>query len=90
MIELHGWACLRGDIAVCEMREKFATQVDRALLADLRSLPKQKGRQIQALVDEATTGLLEQRRQGEARPHVMAAYRKSHSRFALLYKNLAR
>jgi hypothetical protein len=33
-------------------REKFATQVDRALLADLRNLAKSEGRQLQALVDE--------------------------------------
>ena len=70
-------------------REKFATQVDGALLADLRGLAKQEGRQIQALVEEAITGLIEQRRLGRARPHVMSAYAKSHARYASLYKKLA-
>ena len=70
-------------------REKFATQVDGALLADLRGLAKQEGRQIQALVEEAIAALIEQRRQGIARPHVMSAYSKSHARYASLYKKLA-
>ena len=72
-----------------QTREKFATQVDGALLADLRGLAKQEGRQIQALVEEAIAALIEQRRQGTVRPHVMSAYRKSHTRYASLYKKLA-
>ena len=72
-----------------QTREKFATQLDSALVADLRVLAKQEGRQIQALVEEAVVGLLEERRQGKARPHVMAAYQKSHARFAQLYWKLA-
>ena len=47
-----------------QTREKFATQVDGALLADLRGLAKQEGRPIQALVEEAIAALIEQRRQG--------------------------
>ena len=72
-----------------QTREKFATQVDGALLADLRGLAKQEGRQIQALVEEAITALIEQRRHGTPRPHVMSAYGKSHARYASLYKKLA-
>ncbi|HEY1750536.1 MAG TPA: hypothetical protein VGG29_04700 [Caulobacteraceae bacterium] len=73
-----------------QSREKFATQVDGELLASLRALAKAEGRQLQALVDEAFAGLLEQRRQSSARPHVMAAYRASHRRFASLYEKLAK
>ena len=72
-----------------QTREKFATQVDGALLADLRGLAKQEGRPIQALVEEAIAALIEQRRQGTVRPDVMSAYRKSHARYASLYKKLA-
>ena len=72
-----------------QTRQKFATQVDGALLADLRGLARQEGRQIQALVEEAIAALIEQRRQGSARPHVMGAYLKSHARYAPLYKKLA-
>ena len=70
-------------------REKFGTLVDGALLADLRRLAKQEGRPIQALVEEAIASLIEQRRQGAVRPHVMSAYRESHARYAPLYEKLA-
>ena len=71
-------------------RHKFATQVDAALLEELRRLARDEGRQIQALVDEAIATLLDQRRRGRARPHVMAAYQRSHGRFAALYDKLAK
>jgi len=74
---------------MAETKEKFATQVDRTLLKELRGIAREEGRQIQALVDEAIEDLLEKRRQAAARPHVMAAYQSSHARFALLYKKLA-
>ena len=71
-------------------RRKFATQVASALLDELRTLARDEGREIQALVDEAITGLIEQRRQATARPHVMTAYQRSHARFAPLYETLAK
>jgi len=70
-------------------REKFATQVNADLLASVRALAKTEGRQIQALVDEALSDLLEKRQQARPRPHVMAAYQASHDTFAPLYKKLA-
>jgi len=70
-------------------REKFATQVNSEILAALRTLAKSEGRQLQALVDEALADLLEKRRQGRPRAHVMAAYQASHQKFGPLYKKLA-
>lgn len=70
-------------------REKFATQVDAELLSAVRTLAQTEGRQIQTLVDEALTDLLEKRRQDRPRGHVMAAYRASHDRYGPLYKKLA-
>jgi len=70
-------------------REKFATQVNSEILSALRSLAKSEGRQLQALVDEALADLLEKRRQGRPRAHVMAAYQASHEKFGPLYKKLA-
>ena len=64
-----------------QTREEFATQIESTLLADLRVLAKAEGCQIQAL--------LEERRQGKARTHVLDAYHKSHARFGSLYKKLA-
>ena len=71
-------------------REKFATQLDSALLAELRQLAKDEGRQLQALVEEAVEQLIEAHKNGRARPHVMAAYQKSHGRYASLYEKLAK
>jgi hypothetical protein len=70
-------------------REKFATQVNSEILAALRTLAKAEGRQLQALVDEALADLLEKRRLGRPRAHVMAAYQASHEKFGQLYKKLA-
>jgi len=72
-----------------QTREKFATQLDKELLSELRGLAKQEGRQIQALVEEAVSGLIEERRTGKPRDHVMRAYQRSHGPFGELYKKLA-
>ena len=71
-------------------RTKFATQVDATLLDEVRDLAAQEGRQIQALIDEALLDLLEKRRAGRPRDHVMATYQASHERFAKLYEKLAK
>ncbi len=70
-------------------REKFATQVNSEILSELRKLAQSEGRQLQALVDEALADLIEKRRQGKPRAHVMAAYQASHETFGPLYKKLA-
>jgi hypothetical protein len=75
---------------MAEVREKFATQVDPDLLAGIRTLAQQEGRQLQALVEEALADLLEKRKNGRPRPGVMAAYQSSHERYGTLYKKLAR
>lgn len=72
-----------------QTREKFATQVDSEILSTLRDLAKREGRQLQALVDEALTDLIEKRKHGNPRASVMAVYQASHERFAPLYKKLA-
>ena len=70
-------------------REKFATQVDPEILSALRKLAEKEGRQLQALVDEALTDLIEKRKKAAPRPHVMAVYLASHEKYAPLYKKLA-
>lgn len=70
-------------------REKFATQVDTEILSKVRTLAQSEGRQLQALVDEALADLIEKRKQGKPRSHVMATYQASHGKFASLYKRLA-
>jgi hypothetical protein len=72
-----------------QAREKFATQVNAELLAALRALAQEEGRQLQALVDEALTDLIEKRKNAKPRPHVMGAYLASHEKYGSLYKKLA-
>jgi hypothetical protein len=70
-------------------REKFATQVDSEILAAIRTIAQNEGRQIQALVDEALADLIEKRKNSRPRAHVMDAYLGSHQRYSGLYKKLA-
>ena len=71
-------------------KEKFATQVTSEILAEVRALAHSEGRQLQALVDEALTDLIEKRRNTRPRPHVMSAYDASHEKYAQLYRKLAK
>lgn len=71
-------------------REKFATQVDSALLADLRNLARAEGRHLQSLVEEALSNLLEQRRNGNISADVLRAYQSTVERFAPVYEKLAK
>jgi hypothetical protein len=73
-------------------REKFATQVDSALLESLRDLAKSEGRQIQAVVEDALREYLDAKKstKGRGREHVMAAYLESTERFSGLYEQLAK
>jgi predicted transcriptional regulator len=75
---------------MAEPREKFATQVDPSILARVRTLAQQEGRQLQALVEEALADLIEKRKNTHPRPAVMAAYHASHEKYGALYKKLAR
>ena len=75
---------------MAEPREKFATQVDPEILATMRTLAQQEGRQLQALIEEALTDLIEKRKNTRPRASVMAAYQASHEKYAALYKKLAR
>jgi hypothetical protein len=72
-----------------QSREKFATQVNTEILSMVRSIAQNEGRQIQFLVDEALSDLIEKRKQSQPRAHIMAAYQVSHEKFAPLYKKLA-
>ena len=72
-----------------KQRQKFATQVDPDLIEAVRGIAKEEGRQVQALVDEALADLVEKRRLGRPRRHVMAAYQSSIGRYGKLYKKLA-
>lgn len=69
---------------------KFATQVDEQLLESVKAVAKEEGRQIQSLVNEAFSDLLEKRKNMHVREHVMSAYLKSHESYASVYEKLAK
>ncbi|HLE18744.1 MAG TPA: hypothetical protein VI728_10725 [Syntrophales bacterium] len=71
-------------------KEKISTQVDQSILVEVRSLARNEGRQLQALVDEALRDLLEKRRQQKPRNFVMSAYLESHEAYKSLYERLAK
>ena len=73
-----------------QAREKFATQVNSEILSTVRTIAKNEGRQLQALVDEALADLIEKRKNTRPRAHVMAAYLTSHEKYGELYKKLAK
>jgi succinylglutamate desuccinylase len=72
-----------------QAREKFATQVNSVILRAVRHIAQNEGRQLQVLIEEALADLIEKRKQGNPRTHIMAAYQASHEKFAPLYKKLA-
>ena len=58
---------LKERIAAQNALKKFATLISPAILATVRSIGKAEGRQLQDLIDEALTDLIEKRRQGKPR-----------------------
>ena len=76
-------------VAMSISREKFATQVNSALLASVRKLAKSEGRQIHAVVEDALRTHIDAKNGVPDREHVMAAYLKSTDRFSGPYKKLA-
>lgn len=70
-------------------RKRREAKVDGELLSAVEALARSEGQDVDALVDEALADLLAKHGAGSARPAVMDAYRKSHVRFAGLYKKLA-
>ena len=71
-------------------REALAARVDSEILTGIKALAKAEGRELDMLIEEALRDLLENRRRIQGRPHVMAAHRESHERYASLYAELAK
>ncbi|OAI29248.1 hypothetical protein A1351_10810 [Methylosinus sp. R-45379] len=71
------------------VREKFATQLDRDMLAAIRKIAKEEGRQLQSIVEEALGAYVEKHDNARPRAHVMSAYESSLERFGSLYETLS-
>ena len=72
-----------------ELRDKFSTQVDPAILRAVRDLAKKEGCQFQSVVEEAFRDVVEKHNPAKPRPHVLAAHKASMERYAAVYKKLA-
>ena len=70
-------------------REKFSSQVDPELLAGIRRIASDDGRQFQAVLEDAFRAYIEGRSQRKVRPEVMAHARASMERNRELLKLLA-
>jgi hypothetical protein len=71
-------------------RVKFATQAAPEVLAELRQIAGQEGRQLQSLVDEALRDYIEQKRGIAPRRRVMQALHASMEQHDVLYQELAK
>jgi len=70
--------------------DKLLSPSSEEILAEIRTLAHSEGRQVQALIDEALSDLIEKRSNAKARAHVMNAYKASHDQYAELYQKLAK
>lgn len=71
-------------------REKFATQVDKDVLAAIRKIAKDEGRQLQSIIEDALRAHVEERGKAKPRAHVMSSYRSTLPRYGSLYEKLAK
>ena len=69
---------------------KFATQADPEVLAALRKIAGDEGRQLQALVDEALRDYIEQKQGNAPRKRVMQALHDSMAQYDSLYRELSK
>lgn len=70
------------------MLQKFATQVDDKILETLRTMAREDGKKIQALIGEALVDYINRRMQGYVRPQVMSHHQQSAAQFGDVYKRL--
>jgi len=87
---MTAWIQFQENCVMSQVREKFAMQVNSEILAAVRRIVESEGRQLQALVDEALSDLIEKRKNIRPRAHVMGAYLASHDNYSELYKKLAK
>jgi hypothetical protein len=70
-------------------RVKFVSQADPKVLADVRAIARDEGRQFQAVVEEALKEWVERKRSDQPRPEVVAHLKATIERNRELYRRLA-
>jgi len=78
------------EVPMTKKREKFSTQMDKDLLAELKNLAQSQGRQIQFVVEEAVEQYVDEQKSYKMHPAIKKAYAKSIKRFDPLYEKLAK
>ena len=58
-------------------REKFSTQTDPHILAEMRRIAQSEGRQLQAVIEEAFRDFIDKHQSDKPRAHVMAHFQAS-------------
>ena len=72
------------------VREKFSSQAAPDVLAALRQIAENQGRQFQSVLDEALRDYIDRQQQERPRRHAMAAFSSSLEEFDSLYRELAK
>ena len=71
------------------MKTKFSSQADPELLAEVRAIADEEGRQFQAVLQEALADWVERKRGSAPRGEVVAHLKATISRNRELYQHLA-
>jgi predicted transcriptional regulator len=71
-------------------REKFSSQAAPDVLAALRQIAENQGRQFQSVLDEALRDYIDRQHKERTRRHVMASFASSLEEFDNLYRELAK
>lgn len=71
------------------MKRKFSSQLEDSLLAEVRAIADEDGRQLQTVLDEALTEWVERKRGLRPRSEVLAHLKDTMARNRELYRRLA-
>lgn len=71
------------------MKQKFSSQLDDSLLADIRAIAEEEGRQLQSVLDEALSEWVEKKRGLRPRSEVLAHLKDTMARNREAYRLLA-
>lgn len=72
------------------VREKFSSQASPDVLAALRQIAENQGRQFHAVLDEALREYIDRQQKDRPRRHVMDSFASSLEEFDSLYRELAK
>jgi hypothetical protein len=72
------------------IRKKFSSQAAPEVLAALRRIAEEQGRQFQTVLDEALRDYIDNQQKHRPRRHVLASFATSLDEFDSLYRDLAK